>query len=60
MAPGKTRMRAKLRPSPSSTLSHTSPFDAHPAQAAMSLGLLSSEEFDAWVRPETMIAPVDK
>ncbi|KAI8472568.1 MAG: L-Aspartase-like protein [Monoraphidium minutum] len=26
-------------------------------QAAMSLGLLSSEEFDAWVRPETMIAP---
>ncbi|KIY98553.1 fumarate hydratase, class II [Monoraphidium neglectum] len=25
--------------------------------AAMSLGLLSSEEFDAWVRPETMIAP---
>ena len=28
-------------------------------QAAMSLGLLSSEEFDAWVRPETMIAPKD-
>lgn len=28
-------------------------------QAAMSLGLLTSEEFDAWVRPETMIAPKD-
>jgi fumarate hydratase class II len=28
-------------------------------QAAMSLGLLSSEEFDAWVRPETMISPKD-
>lgn len=26
-------------------------------QAAMALGLLSSEEFDAWVRPEAMIAP---
>lgn len=26
-------------------------------EAAMSLGLLTSEEFDAWVRPETMIAP---
>jgi fumarate hydratase class II len=26
-------------------------------QAAMSLGLLSSEEFDKWVRPENMIAP---
>jgi fumarate hydratase class II len=26
-------------------------------QAAMSLGLLTSEEFDQWVRPETMIAP---
>ena len=28
-------------------------------QAAMSLGLLSAEDFDAWVRPETMIAPKD-
>jgi fumarate hydratase class II len=26
-------------------------------QAAMQLGLLSSEEFDQWVRPEDMIAP---
>ncbi len=26
-------------------------------QAAMSLGLLTSEEFDQWVRPETMISP---
>lgn len=26
-------------------------------EAAMALGLLSSEEFDAWVRPEDMIAP---
>lgn len=26
-------------------------------EAAMSLGLLTSEEFDQWVRPETMIAP---
>jgi fumarate hydratase class II len=26
-------------------------------QAAMDLGLLSSEQFDAWVKPESMIAP---
>lgn len=26
-------------------------------EAAMSLGLLTGEEFDQWVRPETMIAP---
>ncbi len=26
-------------------------------EAAMALGLLSSEQFDAWVRPEDMIAP---
>jgi fumarate hydratase class II len=26
-------------------------------QAALSLGLLTSEEFDQWVRPETMISP---
>jgi fumarate hydratase class II len=26
-------------------------------QAAMQLGLLRSEEFDQWVRPEDMIAP---
>lgn len=25
--------------------------------ATMALGLCSSEDFDAWVRPETMIAP---
>jgi fumarate hydratase class II len=28
-------------------------------QAAMSLGLLTAEQFDAWVRPEAMIAPTD-
>jgi fumarate hydratase class II len=28
-------------------------------QAATGLGLLTPEEFDAWVRPETMIAPKD-
>jgi fumarate hydratase class II len=27
--------------------------------AAMELGLLTSEQFDQWVRPETMIAPRD-
>jgi fumarate hydratase class II len=26
-------------------------------QAALSLKLLTSEEFDQWVRPETMISP---
>jgi fumarate hydratase class II len=26
-------------------------------EAAMSLGLLSSEQFDQWVRPEKMIGP---
>ena len=26
-------------------------------QAAMSLGFLSDEEFDRWVRPESMLGP---
>lgn len=30
-----------------------------PVQAALALKLLTAEEFDQWVRPETMIAPKD-
>ena len=29
-------------------------------EAALSLGLVTSEEFDAWVRPEDMIRPRDE
>ena len=29
-------------------------------EAAVSLGLLSPDEFDAWVRPENMLRPVRK